>query len=69
MVAGGYPSGAFIWTESNGIQEVANLLDAAGVNLSGWTLSTVIDMSYDGKVLLGRGEHNGADDYWVAHPP
>lgn len=47
---------AFVWTEGEGMQALQPLVEAAGVPIeAGWTLTNVMAVSDDGRVLVGRG--------------
>ncbi len=45
----------FIWSAATGPRLLADLLSENGIDLTGWALETAIDMSSDGKTLLGAG--------------
>lgn len=40
-------------------------MSAAGVNLTGWTLTNIIGISSDGTLVYGSGNHNGNLEGWV----
>jgi probable HAF family extracellular repeat protein len=61
---------AFIWTSTtNTSTSIASVLTGAGVSLTGWTLETAVAVSYDGKWVVGRGQHNGNTEAWLAQLP
>ncbi|MET0413844.1 MAG: hypothetical protein ABW217_21220 [Polyangiaceae bacterium] len=49
------PSVTYLWDEINGTRRLEDVLDARGVDRSGWSLGTPRKLSGDGKVLLGDG--------------
>jgi uncharacterized membrane protein len=49
----------FIWTEAGGARSIRAALETAGVDLTGWTLSTPGSLSRDGNVALGTGTCGG----------
>jgi probable HAF family extracellular repeat protein len=58
---------AFIWDAANGMQSVIDLLDAQGVNLSGWRLTHARGISADGTVIVGIGLNPAGDqEAWLA---
>lgn len=65
-----YP-GVAIWTRAHGWQLVADLLVDLGVfGLDGWQLTTVTDISYDGRTLVGVGQNpSGQTAAWIATIP
>lgn len=55
-ILGSTDQGAFIWSQSSGMRKLSDVLAAGGaVNLSGWNLDDILDVSYDGTRILGRG--------------
>jgi probable HAF family extracellular repeat protein len=47
---------AFLWTEADGMQNLRELLLDAGVSgLDDWSLTTALDISPDGRWVVGRG--------------
>ena len=59
-----------LWTaDLQGAQDVATYLADRGVDLTGWTLSTVKNLSADAHVMAGSGVHNGASRSFVAVLP
>ncbi|HVY27465.1 MAG TPA: hypothetical protein VHB79_12995 [Polyangiaceae bacterium] len=61
---------AFMWSSStNTSTSIASILTGAGVSLTGWTLETAVAVSFDGKYVVGRGQHNGNTEAWLAQLP
>lgn len=60
---------AFFWDEANGMQSLTAMLEAGGVDLSGWTLTDAQDISGDGTTIVGYGTHNGNTEAFVAVIP
>ncbi|MES9994497.1 autotransporter domain-containing protein, partial [Desulfovibrio aminophilus] len=48
---------AFLWTEGTGMVSLASVLQNAGVDLTGWTLSTATGVSGDGNIIVGVDEY------------
>jgi len=48
-----------MWTDAEGARYLADVLTAQGVDLTGWDLGTVVDVSNDGKTILGYGTAPG----------
>lgn len=46
---------AFIWTEQNGMRDLNTVLANAGVNMTGITLVSALDISDDGQYVTGQG--------------
>jgi probable HAF family extracellular repeat protein len=66
----GNPGGPFRWTPIDGINSIANLLTAAGVSFTGWSLSSATAVSSDGTVIVGDGTNpSGQQEAWIAHLP
>jgi probable HAF family extracellular repeat protein len=58
---------AFIWDAANGMRELDALLETMGLDLSGWTLTTALDISDDGRVIVGFGTNPSGDtEGWIA---
>jgi probable HAF family extracellular repeat protein len=58
---------AFRWTSEDGMQSVASILTAAGVDLTGWTLSIAYGVSADGYTIVGSGTNpDGNTEAWIA---
>jgi hypothetical protein len=61
---------AFRWTPSTGIRAVQSLLAQAGVDTSGWQLTSANGVSADGTVIVGTGiDPDGNSQGWIAHIP
>ncbi len=58
---------AFRWTDADGMQPVLTLLEAEGIDMTGWNLHTASDVSDDGSVIVGWGTTpDGDEDAWIA---
>lgn len=60
---------AFIWREGFGIQSMSSFLTGAGLNLGRWKLSEATAVSPDATAIVGRGEHDGILEGWLAYIP
>jgi hypothetical protein len=63
---------AFVWTEAGGgtgMRSVRSVLAGAGIDLTGWVLSSATGVSNDGRTVAGFGLHNGLGEAWVATLP
>ena len=70
QVVVGEAGDAVIWTTAGGSVSVQGRLEALGVNLAGWTLRSVGDVSADGTVLVGFGTNPaGQQEAWRAVLP
>ncbi len=67
ITVGSEQTQAVIW-DISGESTVASLL-ASSSDLAGWTLTQAVDVSDDGKVIVGQGTHDGQREGWVAHLP
>jgi uncharacterized membrane protein len=55
---GQYATRAFAWTHEQGMQPLdVYLQDRFGLDLPGWSLNSVVDMTPDGRVLIGQASH------------
>ena len=63
---GDSPTVATVW-DATGAHAISSFVDAA--SLSGWTLTSAMAVSDDGKWVAGHGTYNGADQPWLAHLP
>jgi probable HAF family extracellular repeat protein len=73
-VAGGLfgagQSAAFIWDAAHGIRDLKQVLTGAGLDLSGWMLTSARAISADGTVIAGIGINpNGDGEGWIATLP
>ena len=59
---------AFVWDAQNGMRSLQEVLQTDfNLDLSGWLLGAVSDVSYDGKVFVGFGINpNGKREAWAA---
>ena len=63
----GQTSTPFIWTESEGMRKVYDVLSELGVDLTGWSLENVRGISSDGRTLVGWGKNpDGRPEAWIA---
>ena len=61
---------AFRWTEADGMQRIQTLLEAQGVDLTGWVLNRARGVSADGTTIVGHGiDPDGNSVAWVATLP
>lgn len=62
---------AFIWDQGHGMRNLRNvLINDFGLNLTGWWLSSVSAISYDGMTITGNGTNpNGKGEAWIAVIP
>ncbi len=65
------PFEPFIWDEHNGMRDLREVLTGDyGLDLTGWKLESVTDISDDGRVLVGNGENpDGVYEAWRAVIP
>jgi uncharacterized membrane protein len=54
-IVGQGPTGAYLWTQTASGLDIAAWLQARGVDLTGWTLTTAIAVSDDGLTIVGDG--------------
>jgi len=61
----------FIWTRARGFEDLEVLLLSLGVSLDGWDLLDAVDVSADGRTILGMGRISGRplSHVWVAVIP
>ncbi|MFN7138422.1 MAG: Calx-beta domain-containing protein [Limisphaerales bacterium] len=63
----GSPPEAFIWNATDGIRNLKIILEEKGLDLSGWSLSSAVDISRNGNVIIGNGANsNGNAEAWIA---
>ena len=62
---------AFIWDQANSMRNLREvLINDHGLNLTGWTLTSALDVSADGLTIVGAGINpDGFDEAWVATIP
>ncbi|HEU5074339.1 MAG TPA: hypothetical protein VFU02_09200, partial [Polyangiaceae bacterium] len=54
------PGPAYVWDEASGMQALGELLEAGGVDMTGWDLSGGdTQISADGNVVIGMGSCGG----------
>lgn len=58
-LAHGWSPAAFIWTSNHGTRVLADVLAEQGVDVSGWSLQGAVDISGDGKTIVGIGNAPG----------
>ena len=57
---------AFVWTADSGLRLVSDLLLDAGIDASDWTFISAVDVSADGRVIVGDGFNpNGMSEGWI----
>lgn len=55
-ILGTTDKGAFIWTQATGMRKLQDVLAAGGaVNMTGWNLTDILDVSDDGTRIVGLG--------------
>jgi probable HAF family extracellular repeat protein len=65
-----YGTEAFLWDPEHGMRSVQTLLEQHGLDLAGWLLFDVTDVSADGRTLVGRGTNrDGNMEAWIAIVP
>jgi autotransporter-associated beta strand protein len=58
------------WTQATGVQSIPAILQADGINISGWSFSAATGVSSDGTTIVGNGtDPSGYAEGWVAHIP
>lgn len=58
---------AFIWDAANGMRHLQDLLEASGLDLTGWVLETATGVSADGCTVVGKGTNpEGSNESWMA---
>jgi hypothetical protein len=66
----GFVIGGFLWDAANGMRLIKQVLVDAGINMTGWTLSKVTDVSADGLTIVGWGTNpQGQTEGWIATLP
>ncbi len=56
---------AFMWTRYGGMQDLHDVLESKGVDLDGWQLTSVGNLSSDGTSLVGTGVIGGQTRAWL----
>jgi len=58
---------AFVWDAAHGMRNLRDLLVAQGDNLTGWSLYSALDVSGDGRTIVGYGTNpSGNTEAWLA---
>jgi hypothetical protein len=57
---------AFVWDPAHGMRELAAVLGAGGVDLTGWELLEATGVSDAGTTVVGNGRYLGAPRGWLA---
>jgi len=58
---------AFIWTETDGLQDLKVLLESQGANLTGWRLRIAYAVSDDGRTIVGNAFNpSGSTEGFIA---
>lgn len=61
---------AFLWDQTNGLQYLHEILEANDIDLLGWQLMGITDVTPDGKTLVGYGQTpDGRIDAFIATIP
>jgi len=59
---------AFIWDETHDMRSIKMVLEAAGIDLTGWELESAQDVSANGLIVVGYGRNpDGSVVPWVAN--
>ena len=69
LVVGYGDDGPFIWDIENGRRPLTEELERHGIDLGGWQLNNVVDISADGRTLLGTALNPDAHEAWIATFP
>lgn len=71
VIVGSSDGVAFIWDQLNGIQNLNDVLVSDyQLDLTGWTLTSVVGITPDGTTMVGRGINpSGQQEGWIAHIP
>ncbi|HUN81419.1 MAG TPA: PEP-CTERM sorting domain-containing protein [Phycisphaerae bacterium] len=58
---------AFIWDDAHGMRNLREVLTGLGLDLTGWQLEVAMDVSADGKTIVGKGTNpQGVVEAWRA---
>lgn len=61
----GIRGGDFIWDVKHGRRSLTGILEAEGIDLTGWRLGGPMALSSDGKVVVGVGQNpDGSSEVW-----
>lgn len=67
VVVGESMSGAFIWDQAHGMRSIKELLEASGIEMTGWSLMDARAVSEDGLTIVGNGFNpDGSMEVWIA---
>jgi len=69
FISGSPQANAAIWTPTLGAVNLNTYLPTIGISVTGWQLEYVMALSADGRVIAGRGWHNGVEEGWVVRLP
>jgi hypothetical protein len=70
VVVGFSAVAAALWTEADGVQLIRDLLEAQGIDLTGWHLDEARAVSADGRTIVGLAQNpDGNREGWVATLP
>lgn len=61
VVGSGGGAGAFLWGTTGGLRFISDVLTALNATPSGWTVTSVLDVSDNGSILVGYGTRNGTE--------
>jgi probable HAF family extracellular repeat protein len=68
IIVGSSNGQGFRWTQSTGMVSLKETLIGAGLDVSGWTLSSANAISADGFTIVGSGRNpSGQTEAWVAN--
>lgn len=66
-IVGNSGAGPWLWNSVTGMTSIPGYLTSSGIDLTGWTLNTVTDISADGRTIIGYGTNPaGHDSGWYA---
>jgi probable HAF family extracellular repeat protein len=60
---------AMYWSEATGMVELNSYLPSIGIDLLGWVLTDTVDVSADGRTLLGLAQYQGLVRSWSVTIP
>lgn len=67
IAVGGTDADAMIWDPANGMRDLHDVLEDAGLDVDGWFLSGALDISDDGRTIVGGGiDPLGRPQAWLA---
>lgn len=63
-------AGGLVWDAVNGLRSLADILAGASIDLAGWSISSISDVSADGRTMTGYGINPSGDvEGWIAQLP